>query len=144
MDSAQLSVVKVQLFSNESFTFLSFDEVSGFHESLTYVTQIKWVYIYFPFFVGVNVFFLIVLKQLVNSEREVLFKIYLGLLLFAGGGLFLEWVYYRFGPLFEIIDRFKFRLEEGFELLGIVIAFTSVLSGANYLLDGWKKKHKIN
>ncbi len=123
--------------------FLSFDEVSGFHESLTYITKIKWVYLYFPFFIVMNILFFFALSRSSKPEKEILAKVYFGLLLFAGGGLFLEWIYFRFGPPFAIIDRFKFRLEEGLELLGITVALISVLTGTNYLLRDWQKRYDI-
>jgi len=116
------------------FMFFSFDEVSGFHESLTYISETKWVYLYFPIFAIVAVFFGYVFWREESSVRRFVFRISLGLFVFASGGLFLEWIYYRFGA-YGVLERFKFRLEEGLEFLGVVIAFVGVLEGINELFS---------
>jgi len=115
------------------FLFLSSDEVSGIHESLTYITGIKWVYLYFPGFVFVMISFIFLLRDAEGIQRKNLILVFAGLLFFAGGGLLLEWVYYRFGAP-GILDRFKFRLEEGLELFGAILSITGMFDLTSRLL----------
>ena len=77
---------RIWLFFFALFLFFSFDEVSGFHESLTYITQIKWVYLYFPFFIIISLLFFFVLTRLAEVEKKILARIYAGFFVFAGGG----------------------------------------------------------
>ena len=65
------------------FTFLSFDEISGFHESLTYVVGVKWVYLYFPFFVVVSVLLWFSWSKSGSPEKSFFLSTYFGLLIFA-------------------------------------------------------------
>ena len=126
------------LFFAALFLFLSFDEISGFHESLTYITGIKWIYLYFPFFVMVMFFFLLAFRYAEPGHRNTLGMIFLGIFVFAAGGLFLEWIYYRFGAT-GVLDRFKFRLEEGLELFGVMLVFTGVFDFARKLMEEIKR-----
>lgn len=114
------------------FLFFSFDEVGGIHESITYMTNIKWVYLYAPF-AFVLIFLTVIFFFNNSNNKEALSIIIAGMLIFMAGGLVAEWVYYQFGAP-DWLDRFKIRFEEGLEMFGVIIILTGSLQSLNHYL----------
>ena len=114
------------------FLFFSFDEVGGIHESITYITNIKWVYLYAPF-AFILIFLTLTFFFTGSGNKEVLSIIIVGILIFIAGGLVAEWVYYQFGAP-DWLDRFKIRFEEGLEMFGVIIILAGCLQSLNHYL----------
>jgi hypothetical protein len=87
--------------------------------------HIKWEYFYIP---GGLVFFLYTLKNIINySVKKGRNLILYGIITYAIGGLFFEFISYVFSPLPDILQNIEFVLEEGLEMSGVILILSGCL-----------------
>jgi hypothetical protein len=113
-----------------AFCFISLDEAAMVHEAIGTATSIKWVYIYAPasalFFVYCVVYWVFIRKE----DRTLRFWIIAGLLVYAAGGLLCEWINYKFFLVYAL-HQVEYVLEEGFEMLGLIMILMGCLRELN-------------
>jgi len=115
------------------YAFLSFDEAAMVHEIIDKITRIKWIFVYAPFagvFFILTVYYLVVIRK---YKKTILLWVIGGLMVFAFGGLFMEFVSYA-GKLVPFLQQIEYILEEGGEMLGSSMVLMGVLTVLNQLL----------
>jgi len=111
------------------YCFLSLDEGAGLHEIIDKTTSLKWVYIYAPFALA---FFLVCVYHVTkNGNRSLRNWILGGLIVYATGGLVLEYVGYWFWPLRDMLHQIEIVLEEELEMIGAIMVLTGCLHELN-------------
>jgi len=116
------------------YAFLSFDEAAMFHELIYKITRIKWIFLYAPFagiFFLLTVYYLVIIRK---YNKNILFWIIGGLMVFAFGGLFMEFVSYA-GRLVPFLQQIEYILEEGGEMLGSIMVLMGVFVVLNQLME---------
>jgi hypothetical protein len=125
-----------------AFVFLSLDEAAQIHEIIDNITTIKWVKVYAPFafcFIIICYYYLIFKK----SENEKITKyIIMGLAIYITGALIFEYIGYKF-ILNSLGKQIEVFLEEGFEMLGVIIVLTGTLTKLNSLISKFNSPEKI-
>lgn len=108
------------------FLFLSLDEAAQIHEIIDQLTDIKWIFIYAPI-VG-SIFFACVFYFVVIRKQDFEIRNWIigGLIVFALGGLVIEWINYAF-HLRYALRQISYVLEEGLELIGVTMILTGCL-----------------
>ena len=108
------------------FCFLSLDEAARCHEFISLVTSIKWVYIYIPFYI---IFYFICFYHMTKLNSPKFFRLLLlGLLIFGCGGILFEFISYLYFPLSSKLQQIEYVLEEGLEMLGVLMILTGFLN----------------
>ena len=114
------------------YCFLSLDETARLHEIIDTVTSIKWVYVYAPF---AALFFLATVRyfwKLRPDDRDPGRWIVGGLLVYAAGGLFSEWMAHSMS-LRGGVQQLETILEEGLEMLGTIMVLMGCFQELNTL-----------
>jgi len=123
------------------YCFFSLDEAARLHEIIDVNTSIKWIFIYAPL---VGIFFVVCAYYLAvrNNNKTLRNWIIGGLIIYAAGGLFAEFVSYLFYPLPPALQQVEFVLEEGLELIGTILVLMGCLQESNRLY-GIVHKHNL-
>jgi len=112
------------------FLFLSLDEAAQFHEIIDKSFSVKWVFVYAPL---AGVFFLLCLYFLIVVERDehvVRRWIIFGLFFYALGGLFSEYISYKFS-LPDALQQLEYVVEEALEILGAIMVLMGCFQKVN-------------
>lgn len=113
------------------YCFLSLDEAARLHEIIDVATSIKWVFVYAPV---AGIFFIICAYHLIKNENKTLRQWILGgLVVYATGGLFSEFIGYSFYPLSPLLQQAEFVIEEALEMIGTLIVLRGCLHELNRL-----------
>ena len=119
------------------FCFLSLDEGSGLHETISSVFNIKWTWIYYP--AGIFFFFLCAyFLENVYKVKGLADFVLGGLAIFALGVTTCEYLsyYINIGPAEAVIEK-------GFEMLGTIMVLNGCLKEANSHLSAFFNKKGI-
>jgi hypothetical protein len=107
------------------YCFLSLDEAARLHEILD--LWIKWVFVYAPFagifFIICTIYFVVIRK----NDKSLRNWILGGLIIYALGGLFCEYINHIFYPLPPALMQTEFVLEEGLEMFGTIVVLMGCL-----------------
>jgi hypothetical protein len=117
------------------YCFLSLDEGARLHELIDHYTSIKWVYVYAPFgavFFFICTFYLFTIRKDNNQLRNWFIG---GLIFYAIGGLFAEFLSHYFYPLPPILQQVEFISEEGLEMFGTVMVLMACFTELNILMQ---------
>jgi len=112
------------------YLFLSLDEGAQIHELINRLTDVKWVFIYAPV---TGLIFLVCLYYFVvirGSDSVLRNWVIGGLVVFALGGMVVEWYTYTY-QLPYALRQIAFVAEEGFEMIGTTMMLTGCLREFN-------------
>ncbi len=113
-----------------AFCLFSLDETVQIHEIIDKFTPLKWVFVYAPFvgiFFLVCVYYFFVVRRVDKGLRNWIIG---GLVVYAIGGLGLEWVSYTF-DLKSAFQQIEYVMEEGLEMIGTAMVFYGCLQEFN-------------
>jgi len=112
------------------YVFLSLDEGAQIHELINQLTDVKWVFIYAPvvgsIFLVFAYYFFVIRKQDVEIRNWIIG----GLVVFALGGLVIEWITYAYHLQYSF-RQIAYVAEEGLELVGTSMVLSGCLLELN-------------
>ena len=120
------------LFMSGVYLYLSADEGAMLHEALS--PHVKWFYVYAPLS---GLFFLYVVRHCLRYEStQIRNRIIGGMLLFAGGSLFFEVLWYYNRPVSDQAYHILAVFQEGCEMIGSITVLSGVLMRLNMQFNG--------
>lgn len=120
-----------------TYLFLSMDEAVGIHEFVGRIFPGRWGMTYAP--LGAVFFIICVFCLPKLIEQKQVKWILGGLVIYATGGLAIEFAGQMFKPLPFELQQCEYCLEEGLEILGTTVVLTGCLQAGNQL---WLNKFR--